>query len=71
MTVRATFNDDELMSVAEARQIMSETTAAMTDEEVAGILNNLSLLATAFIEAVRNDNEYRVNIAYNRGEKAE
>lgn len=62
------FEDGEIMSIAEARQIMSETTSNMSDEEVASLLNNLCLLAGAFIEAVRKDNKLRVNIAYNRGQ---
>ncbi len=63
--------DDEVMSVIEARQLMPDTTAAMSDDDVQALLNNLGLLATAFVEAVRKDEEYRVNIAYNRGEKLE
>lgn len=71
MTSSATFNDDDIMSVAEARQIMQETTSPMTDDEVRVLLNNLGLLATAFVEAVRKNEENRVNIEYNRGEKSE
>jgi hypothetical protein len=63
--------DDEIISVGEARKLMPETTEKMNDEQIQALLNNLGLLATAFIEAVRKDNEYRVNIAYNRGERAE
>ncbi len=50
------FGDDEIMSIAEARQLMSETTQDMSDEEVASLLNNLCLLASAFIKVVRKDN---------------
>lgn len=61
--------DDETMSVNEARKLMPDTTEAMNDDEVRVLLNNLGLLATAFVEAVRNDDKYRVNIEYNRGQK--
>lgn len=63
--------DDEVMSVIEARQLMPDTTATMSDDEVQSLLNNLGLLATAFVKAVRKDEKCRVNIAYNRGEKSE
>jgi hypothetical protein len=62
---------DESMSVAEARRLMPDTTAAMSNDEVERLVNNLDLLASAFIEAVRKDSEYRVNVEYNRGEKPE
>lgn len=45
---------------------MPDTTKAMDDDEVQALLNNLGLLATAFVEAVRKDERYRVNIEYNR-----
>ena len=63
--------DDEIMSVGEARLLMPDTTKVMSDDEVQALLNNLGLLATAFVEAVRKDEQYRVNIEYNRGQKSE
>lgn len=63
--------DDEIMSVSEARSLMPDTTEAMSDDEVQALLNNLGLLATAFVEAVRKDEQYRVNIEYNRGQQSE
>lgn len=50
--------DDETMSVAEARKLMPDTTESMNDDEVRALLNNLGLLATAFVAAVRNDDKY-------------
>lgn len=63
--------DDEIMSVGEARLLMPDTTETMSDDEVQALLNNLGLLATAFVEPVRKDEQYRVNIEYNRGQKSE
>jgi hypothetical protein len=62
---------EEIMSVAEARELMPDTTSSLSDEEVSSLLNNLELLATAFIQAVQFNDEFRVNIEYNRGQKAE
>jgi len=57
------------MSVVEARQMMDETTASMSDDEVIRLVNSLTLLAESFIGAAQNDSKYRVNIEYNRGDK--
>ncbi len=64
-------DDQTIMSVAEAREIMSRTTHDMTDTEVVDLVNSLRLLASAFIKAVQKSNKFRVNIAYNRDEKLE
>lgn len=62
---------DEIMSVEEARLFMPATTAGKSDEEVKQLIINLEVLANSVIEAVRFDDNFRVNIEYNRGKKAE
>lgn len=57
----------ETINLSEARRLMPSTTASMSDEELVKLINNLELLASAFIEAVQFDKEFRVNIEYNRG----
>ncbi len=61
--------DNEIMTVNEAREIMHESTTGMSEYEVEDLINNMHLLARAFIETVQKDEEFRVNIAYNRGDK--
>ena len=59
----------ETISLGEARKLMPCTTSVMSDEELVQLINNLELLASAFIEAVQFDEEFRVNIAYTRGKQ--
>lgn len=62
---------NEILSVEEARMLMPSTTASKSDAEVEQIITNLEILADSVIQAVRFDDEFRVNIAYNRGKKSE
>lgn len=62
---------EEIMTVNEARSLMPETTNQLSDKEVSDIINNLEILAYSVIEAVRFDDDFRVNIEYNRGKKSE
>lgn len=55
------------LTVEEARSLMPEITSSIDDEGVEKIINNLDVLATAFVDAVLFDDEFIVNIAYNRG----
>ncbi len=68
---RSLVMDDCLLSVVEARSLMPVITAKLSDSEVEDIINNLEILADSVIQAVRFDNEFRVNIEYNRGKKSE
>jgi hypothetical protein len=63
--------NEPLMTVVEARQMMPDTTASLSDTQVEQIIVNLDILADSIVKAVLFDDEYRVNIAYNRGEKLE
>lgn len=63
--------NEQLMTVVEARQMMPDTTATLSDSQVEQIIVNLDVLADSIIKAVLFDDEYRVNIEYNRGEKLE
>jgi hypothetical protein len=63
--------DDCSLSVVEARSLMPVITAKLSDSEVEDIINNLGILATSVIQAVRFDDEFRVNIEYNRGKESE
>lgn len=62
---------NEILSVDEARILMPQTTLDKSDAEVEKIIQNLEILADSVIEAVRFDDEFRVNIEYNRGKKLE
>ena len=64
-------DDNEIMSIAEARRLMPDTTLEMSDDEVSDLLSNLSFLAGAFIHIVQFNKDLRVNIDYNRGQKVE
>lgn len=57
--------ESDLLTVEEARELMPSTTANLTDEEVAVIVNNLGILADSIIKAVLFNDDFRVNIAYN------
>ena len=59
------------MAVSEARQLMPDTTATMSDAEVEKLIGNLEFLAASFVQAVQFNDELIVNIAYNRGSKTE
>jgi hypothetical protein len=61
-------NSEDTLSVAEARALMPSMTATMSDDDITRLLDSLNLLASAIIEAVQFDDEFRVNIAYNRGQ---
>ncbi len=63
--------NEPVMSVVEARRLMPDTTISLSDEQVEQIIINLDILANAVVGAVLFDDEYRVNIEYNRGEKLE
>lgn len=60
---------NEILSVDEARILMPATTAGKSDAEIEQIITNLEILADSVIEAVRFDDEFRVNIEYNKGKK--
>ena len=68
---RSLVMDDCSLSVVEARSLMPVITAKLSDSEVEDIINNLGILATSVIQAVRFDDEFRVNIEYNRGKESE
>jgi hypothetical protein len=57
------------MTVMEARQMMPDTTATLSDTQVEQIIINLDILADSIVKAVLFDDEYRVNIEYNRGQR--
>lgn len=63
--------DESILSVTEARHLMPKTTSGKSDEEVEQIISNLEILADSVIKAVRFDDDFRVNIAYNRGTETE
>lgn len=50
---------------------MPNTTENLSDTEVESIINNLEVLANSVVQAVRFDDDFRVNIAYNRGKETE
>lgn len=62
---------NEILSVEEARKLMPAVTEGISDTKVEQIITNLEILADSVIEAVRFDDEFRVNIEYNRGKKLE
>lgn len=56
-----------VMDVGEARELMPKITSKLSDKEVEQMIINMEVLAEVIVKAVQFDEEFRVNIAYNRG----